>query len=419
MTTLSAFPNPNPNFLDQTSQSQPQTLDSLPPMPHEPQDSELGHNSNPNYHTHISHTSFPIESASPPAATLPSLLHLSFNQDHGCFATGTDQGFRIFNCDPFREIFRRDFGRGGGIAVVEMLFRCNILALVGGGPEPQYPLNKVMIWDDHQSRCIGELSFRSEVRSVRLRRDRIVVVLEQKIFVYNFADLKLLHQIETIANPKGLCAVSHGAGSLVLVCPGLQKGQVRVEHYGSKRTKFIMAHDSRIACFALTQDGQLLATTSTKGTLVRIFNTADGSLLQEVRRGADRAEIYSLAFSSNAQWLAVSSDKGTVHVFGLKVNSGSPSNERPRGGSDSVTSPTSSLSFIKGVLPKYFSSEWSVAQFRLVEGSQYLVAFGHQKNTVVILGMDGSFYRCQFDPVIGGEMTQLEYHNFLKPEQAF
>lgn len=49
-----------------------------------------------------------------------------------------------------------------------------------------------------------------------------------------------------------------------------------------------------------------------------------------------------------------------------------------------------SFSFIlAGVLPKYFSSEWSVAQFRLPEGYQYIVAFGHQKNTVVILGLDG------------------------------
>jgi hypothetical protein len=30
---------------------------------------------------------------------------------------------------------------------------------------------------------------------VRLRRDRIVVVLEHKVLVYNFADLKLLHQV--------------------------------------------------------------------------------------------------------------------------------------------------------------------------------------------------------------------------------
>ncbi|XP_043721303.1 autophagy-related protein 18a-like [Telopea speciosissima] len=362
---------------------------------------------NPNLHNNLS--------------SVPTLLHLSFNQDHGCFAAGTDNGFRIYNCDPFREIFRRDFDHGGGIGVVEMLFRCNILALVGGGPDPQYPINKVMIWDDHQSRCIGELSFRSEVRAVRLRRDRIVVVLEQKIFVYNFADLKLLHQIETIANPKGLCAVSQVAGSLVLVCPGLLKGQIRVEHYGSKRTKFIMAHDSRIACFALTQDGKLLATASTKGTLVRIYDTSDGTLIQEVRRGADRAEIYSLAFSSTAQWLAVSSDKGTVHVFSLKVNSGSPGNDNTQnvsGPNNAAPSTGSSLSFIKGVLPKYFSSEWSVAQFRLHEDSQYIVAFGHQKNTILVLGMDGSFYRCQFDPVTGGEMTQLEYYNFLKPDET-
>lgn len=33
--------------------------------------------------------------------------------------------------------------------------------------------------------------------------------------------------------------------------------------------------------------------------------------------------------------------------------------------------------------------------------------------------LECSFYRCQFDPVNGGEMTQLEYHNFLKPEEAF
>ncbi|KAL6505000.1 Autophagy-related protein 18a [Orobanche gracilis] len=143
-----------------------------------------------------------------------------------------------------------------------MLFRCNILVLVGGDDDaPQYPLNKVMIWDDHKSQCIGEISFRSEVRGVRLRRDRI------------------------------------GAVPSVLVCPGLQKGQVRVEHYASKRTKFIMAHDSRIACFTLSQDGNLLATASSKGTLVRIYNTHDGSLLLEVRRGVDKAEIYSLAFS--------------------------------------------------------------------------------------------------------------------------
>lgn len=209
------------------------------------------------------------------------LLSVSWNQDYGCFAAGTSCGFRIYNCDPFKETFRRDL-KSGGFKIVEMLFRCNILALVGGGANSQYPPNKVIIWDDHQSRCIGEFAFRSEVRAVKLRRDRIVVVLEHKIYVYNFMDLKLLHQIETLANPRGLCCLSHHSNTSVLACPGLQRGHVRIEHFGLNMTKLINAHDSHIACLTLTMDGLLLATASTKGTLIRIFNTMDGTRLQEV-----------------------------------------------------------------------------------------------------------------------------------------
>jgi hypothetical protein len=69
-----------------------------------------------------------------------------------------------------------------------------------------------------------------------------------------------------------------------------------------------------------------------------------------VRRGANAAEIFSLAFSSTAQWLAVSSDKGTVHVFGLKVNSSVPENEKSQGSSSSdatIAPSSSSRSFIK------------------------------------------------------------------------
>lgn len=209
------------------------------------------------------------------------LYSVSWNQDYSCFAAGTSRGFRVYNCDPFKETFRRDL-KSGGFGIVEMLFRCNILALVGAKANTQYPPNKVIIWDDHQSRCIGEFSFRSEVRAVKLRRDCIVVVLEHKIYVYNFMDLKLLHQIETVANPRGLCCLSHHLNTSVLACPGLRRGQIRVEHFGLNMTKLIKAHDSQIACLTLTIDGLLLATASTRGTLIRLFNTMDGTQLQEV-----------------------------------------------------------------------------------------------------------------------------------------
>lgn len=80
---------------------------------------------------------------------------------------GTETGFRVFNTDPFKETFSRDLG--GGVGYVEMLYRSNILALVGGGTNPKAPLNSVLIWDDNQGKVIASLKFNSEVKSVKLK----------------------------------------------------------------------------------------------------------------------------------------------------------------------------------------------------------------------------------------------------------
>ncbi|GBF89207.1 hypothetical protein Rsub_01924 [Raphidocelis subcapitata] len=325
---------------------------------------------------------------------------LSFNQDFGCFACGTTSGFRVYNSDPFKETFCRGFSNGG-IGIVEMLFRCNILAIVGGGDAPQYPPNKVMIWDDHQGKCIGELSFKTQVRAVRLRRDRIVVALEHKVLVYNFADLKLLHQIETLANSRGLVALSPSSDALVLACPGLHTGQVRVELYDRKQTRFISAHNAALAAIALSPDGKRLATCSDKGTLVRVWSTADGAKLQELRRGSQPAAIHAVAFSRACEWLAVSSDKDTVHVWALSAaaatgreegrsgggaggggggsggggggdSGGSGGGSGGGGGGAEAGAKNAGLAVISAFksyvpipVPQYLSSEWSFAQYRV------------------------------------------------------
>lgn len=57
-------------------------------------------------------------------------------------------------------------------------------------------------------KCIGELNFKSNVYGVKLRKDRVVVILEQKVFVYVFNNLKLIEAIDTSFNPRGLGAIN-------------------------------------------------------------------------------------------------------------------------------------------------------------------------------------------------------------------
>lgn len=341
------------------------------------------------------------------------LLHIGFNQDYGCFACGTDAGFRIYNCDPFKETFRREFSTGG-IGIVEMLFRCNILAIVGGGKNPRYPPNKVMIWDDHQNSCIGELSFRSDVRAVRLRRDRVVVVLTKKVYVYNFADLKLVDHIETVSNERGLCALCPDTSNNVLACPGIQKGHVRVELYDTRKVTLIAAHESELMALSMNNNGTKVATASEKGTLIRVFDAQSGQLLQELRRGAERAIIHCITFNATSSFLACSSDKGTIHVFSLgeagssargSASSGSAANEE--------RNEKSSLSFMKNLLPKYFASQWSFAQFRVPE-TRTICAFGPGSHTLIVVGSEGGFYKTKFEK--GGDCEKTSFSKFIKSE---
>ena len=343
---------------------------------------------------------------------LNDILYIDFNQDHSCFVVGTETGYEIFQTDPIQHTHARKFQGAAGIGLVAMLYRSNVLALVGGGRNPRYPPTKVILWDDKESKAIAELTYRTSVRSVKLRRDMIAVAVDAKVYLYRFSDLSVLDTLDAsgVEDLRNLISVSGAPDKAVLACPANVKGKVNVCFYdvagvassasgpaARLKTTSIQAHESTLAVLALNHDGTRLVTASVKGTLIRVFDTNTGERLFELRRGAEKVDVYSIAFNAASDWLAVSSDKGTVHVFSLR--------------STGDMNQKSSLSAISSVLPSYFQSQWSFAQLR-VPDYRSICCFGRDPNVVVCLCADGSYYRAKFDPVLGGEMTNVKLEKF-------
>lgn len=57
---------------------------------------------------------------------------------------------------------------------MEMLGSSNILALVGGGINPNFPPHYVIIWDSVKLEAIWELRFKETVLGVRMQKGRSV-----------------------------------------------------------------------------------------------------------------------------------------------------------------------------------------------------------------------------------------------------
>jgi WD40 repeat protein len=145
-----------------------------------------------------------------------------------------------------------------------------------------------------------------------------VVVLENRTYIYNFDDLRLIDAIETCSNSKGLVALNPDPENAVLVTPDQNRGHVRVNVYEKNQSIKIQAHQAALSAMCLNYQGTILATASDRGTLIRIFSTATGKALHELRRGADKADIYSICFDMQSNWLACSSDRSTIHIFSVK-----------------------------------------------------------------------------------------------------
>jgi WD40 repeat protein len=180
---------------------------------------------------------------------------------------------------------------------------------------------QVVIWDNTKNKAafaVGDGSNRP--LRVLLSKRYFVPVCETGLALFRLASVThdfdqndLLHSYPTISNPHAVSVL----GSRFLAFPGISRGKLQVVDLINMKSAIINAHSSHLRAIALSPDEELLATTSDRGTLVRIWSTSSQSRLAEFRRGLEESAIFHLAFSPGGDLLALTSGKGTIHIFEL------------------------------------------------------------------------------------------------------
>lgn len=333
--------------------------------------------------------------------------YLSFNQNCTCINLGLDIGFQIFLLNPFKKSIERNIE--GGFSIVEILDRTNIISLVGAGTNEKYTTNKLIIWDESEEKIISEIKLNTEIKAVKIKIDTVIVMTREKIYLFDIPEFQNFDTIDLSLSdnfPRDLISLSQN--QLILSYLESTIGTIRIKFYNKSYTQVIQAHESFIVCMSLNYNGTLIATASDKGTLIRIFNSLNGTFLQEVRRGTEKARIFSIDFYSSNSKIVISSERGTVHVFNIENEFSEIDKEEEV----QRVSNKSIFQFISNKVPFKIINEWSFAQIRLPGNVKTLCRFIGD-SYVYAVNFQGKLFKCEFDRINGGENGKKESYSLI------
>jgi autophagy-related protein 18 len=321
---------------------------------------------------------------------MEDLQHVSFNQDSTLLTTGSASGFSVFKIEPF-ELLNQD--ERAGFRIVEIYEMTQLLLLVGSGEHPAFSPKRLTIWNISERAPICETSFPETILAVRMNRLRIVVAIIDAIYVYNTTTMKTQHVFRTVENLNKVLDLSPSSENCFLVFPAsLEKGSVQVcDCFSMEMRGVIEAHSTSLAVVGVSYSGNLLATSSTKGTIIRVFSLPEGEKLFTFKRGLYPAQTYSLRFSFDSNYLVCTSSSGSLHIFSLQ-HSSSPSTW-----SVSKTLSSAATYFFSDSLKDRFEASRSIFSFKTGFSSRFLATLSSKNDSILAVSHSSDFLILSFE----------------------
>jgi WD40 repeat protein len=227
--------------------------------------------------------------------------------------------------------------------------------------------------------------------------------------------------------------INYSLEKTIIAYPDKKKGKIKIKNYEKTTNINVNAHEKTIGIIVLTINGDLMASATEMGTIIRIFDTDNGNMVQEVRRGKEKAQIKCICFEQNNKFIAATSNRGTVHIWSLStalknfkkeikdIETEKPLNEELRAKTENEeTKSIENKRSIFNVLPnflggEFFNSEWSFAQVRIKE-QKSICTFGSD-NTIIIVCSNGKYCKAKIPIENGGECEIIQEENILEKNE--
>lgn len=258
---------------------------------------------------------------------------------------------------------------------------------------------KLTMWDTKAGLPTVEISFQWKIVGVKMNSQHIYAATKDRIFLYSLQGMKLLSKIE-VDNHLGRIVLSPNStyNPYLLYSSSVNEGLLTVyDTHAKERINIIKCHRTPILKITINYSGNLVATCSTSGSMIRVFSLPKGDKLYSFTRGIKNTVQYFLNFSRDSQFLISTSDTGTIHVFQLADQT--PGADRTKSIIDEskVVKPQKS-SWVNFFLPKfcddYMHAEKSIISINspLLAQRQNIIGVDFQNTQLFSFTMDGEFY---------------------------
>lgn len=202
--------------------------------------------------------------------------------------------------------------------MVKMFYNSNIFVIVGSPNNQELNKKEILIWDDKNGKKIFKLLIKKEILNLELTLDKIIVVCNNIIYIFNSKSFQLIDIIKTGQNPKGLIGVSYKERNIIVYpSESSEHGKLTIKDYDNNNYIYLNPHEHSVTHISLSYNGVFLATSSQEGKKIRIFEVKTGRFLDELHRD-ESGIIKFISINKKNNYISVSGEKGPIPIWALK-----------------------------------------------------------------------------------------------------